>query len=111
MSYSFKKNQRLLKKQCFQRVIARDKKKVGSYLRIYYHLSDGFSSKLGITASSYFGNAIERNLFKRRIREIFRKNHHTINKSIEIVIYPQKAAKKTSYSTLHNEFLFLLKNI
>ena len=111
LSYSFNKNHRLLKKKCFQRVISCNKKKNGRFIKIYYRTNTILSSKMGITASSYFGNAIERNFFKRRMREIFRLNKCNFTKPLEIVVYPQKKAKEISYSALKQEFISLIKEI
>jgi ribonuclease P protein component len=68
-------------------------------------------SKMGLTAPSSFGNAAERNLFKRRLREIFRKHQHEIPKPLKIVIYPLRRAKNSSYLELEEEFIALLKKI
>ena len=112
MSYSLKKTDKLLKKKNFQKVISADNKKVGKKIRVHYRFQyDSLNPKLGITASSYFGNAIERNFFKRRMREIFRKNRTLINKSLEIVVYPKHTAKHASYDELKQEFLFLLNDV
>lgn len=110
MKYTFKKNQRLLNKSSFTRIVSADNKRVGAFIRIYYQKISSIKPKLGITASSYFGNAIERNFFKRQIREVFRQNQHRIDKSLQVVIYPQKSAKNASYRDLQEEFLLLLSD-
>lgn len=111
MRHKFKKTQRLLKKTCYQKVLSAEKKRNGVYLRINFSFSPSFPIKLGITASSHFGNSVERNFFKRRIREIFRQNCHLINKPLDVVVYPHSSAKKASYQDLHNDFLNLVKDI
>lgn len=80
-------------------------------MRIYFRYNLSKHPKIGITASSYFGNAIKRNRFKRHIREIFRKNISDINPSLEIVVYPRKDAKNALYKDIEEEFLGLLDKI
>lgn len=111
MKYKFKKNQRLLTKKCFQRVLSGEKKKLGTYLKLNFSPSVSFPPKLGITASSHFGNAAQRNLFKRRIREIFRQNWEAIAKPVDIIVYPMVKAKKASYNDLKSDFLSLMLEI
>ncbi len=52
---------------------------------IYYKKNDLDHSRLGISASKKFGNAIKRNLFKRIIRETFRLNE-VKNSSFDILV-------------------------
>jgi ribonuclease P protein component len=109
--YCLNKNQRLLKKSSFQKVIASNQKLCGTYIRVFYLLSPLKEPKIGLTTPSNFGNAAQRNLFKRRMREIFRRQQREINRSLEIIIYPLKPAKNCSYLELEDEFLSLLKKI
>lgn len=111
MRFKLKKNQRLLTKRCYQRVLSAEKKRLGTYLKINFSPADSFPPRLGITASSHFGNAAQRNLFKRRIREIFRQNWHSFTQQVDIVVYPYPDAKKVSYNDLKNDFLSLVLKI
>ena len=52
-----------------------------------YVRQNGFGvSRLGITASRKVGNAIRRNRWKRRIREIFRRNRELWPECVDIVV-------------------------
>jgi len=76
---------------------------------IDYLFTDKDFSRLGISATTRFGKAHHRNRFKRRIREIFRKNTHLFSKHLDINIRPTPLAKKATYFELEEEYLSLLK--
>lgn len=56
--------------------------------------------RFGITASTKVGNAVERNLVKRRLREIYRRNPLRWADGIEIVVIARKAAAEASFAAL-----------
>lgn len=61
-------------------------------------------ARLGITASRRFGNAPERNRFKRLVREAFRQNR-SILPSLEIHVIPRQMAKKAKLHHIAEELL------
>ncbi len=48
--------------------------------------------RLGISISRRVGNAVLRNLWKRRIREAFRLQQHQLPNSVDLVVRPRKGA-------------------
>jgi ribonuclease P protein component len=61
-------------------------------------------SRLGLSVSRRYGRAHERNLFKRRLREIFRQQDPPLNLPVDIVIIPGKAAKSADFAKLQEDF-------
>jgi ribonuclease P protein component len=63
--------------------------------------------KLGLSVSRKVGKAHDRNLLKRRLREIFRLHQHEMNENIEIVFIPKKETCELSYIQLEKSVLLL----
>jgi ribonuclease P protein component len=59
--------------------------------------------RLGITVPVRFGSSVERNLFKRRVREAFRKSTLRSKSNIDINVRPQKTLP-LSFSSLVSFF-------
>ena len=59
-------------------------KVVTSHLVLVGRVTSG-SGRLGVVASKKVGNAVARNLAKRRIREFYRKNRHLVG-GIDLVV-------------------------
>lgn len=61
--------------------------------------------RLGIIASRRVGNAVKRNLGKRRMREIFRMNSESIPNNVEIVVVLRSSFDQYSYAKMESRFL------
>ena len=67
---------------------------------------EGFNGiRLGIVASRRVGNAVARNLLKRRIREIFRLNQEKLVRGVDVVVVLRAAASRLEYGKLEQHFL------
>jgi len=53
------------------------------------------------------GGAVQRNLFKRQIREIFRLNQARLSAGLELVVIPRKEVTAWSYQELEMRFFSL----
>lgn len=65
--------------------------------------------KIGITASGRYGCAVERNRFKRLVREVFRLNQKDLPANWELHVVPRQNAKKARYQDVQAELLKLLR--
>jgi len=55
------------------------------------------------------GGAVQRNVLKRRIREIFRLNQSKLIQGVELVIIPRKEAVVLSYQDLEKRLILLFE--
>ena len=82
--------------------------------RIVIHWADNGLGhpRLGLVVSTRYGNAVQRNRFKRRIREIFRTHKNEIG-ARDVVVLPSKRpeARDSTYEELADSFLKLLTRI
>ena len=85
--FSFGKKERLAKGTQFKEVMNEGQKhRTGTFCTVFF-LPNGLNRKrLGIIASKKIGNAVARNLTKRKIREVFRHIKGRIEPAMDIVI-------------------------
>lgn len=69
------------------------------------------SSRLGLKVSKKFGHAAQRNLFKRRIREIFRCHPKLLSGNYSLVISPRSKARDAPFCTLQKDFNQLITSL
>ncbi|PIQ96850.1 MAG: ribonuclease P protein component [Nitrospinae bacterium CG11_big_fil_rev_8_21_14_0_20_56_8] len=102
--FSFRKNERLAKREQFDKVLSRGKRKRVENLFTLYLLPNGHQQgRLGIIASRKVGSAVKRNLVKRRIREVFRKIKHRIRPAMDIVVITGRELVPLPYSVLEQK--------
>lgn len=111
-SLAFGKNKRLLSNTEFRRIFKYGKRVSLPALTLIYRFRDQSSApkspKLGLSVSRKVGKAHDRNLLKRRLREIFRLHQHEFLENSEIVLIPKKETCELSYIELENSFFKLL---
>jgi len=88
--------------------IFNQKKRVsGKYFNIFYQLSENDSFRFAISIGKKYGNAVKRNLMKRRIREIIRKSKDVI-KPFDFVVVVKPDSSELNFETVKKEMLKLL---
>lgn len=95
MKYKFSKQNRITHRHDFRLVSTQGEKIHTPYFTLYIRKGVSSWPKLGISARKTFGKAHQRNYFKRRIRDIFRKKIPYLPQDTEIHI-------KLNYSLKEN---------
>jgi ribonuclease P protein component len=113
-SKAFGPAQRLLKASEFNRVFKQGRRLSQPELTVAYRVRpsrDGqvYPPRLGLSVSKKVGGAVQRNLLKRRIREIFRLNQEKIGLGVEVVVIPRKEASGLSYQELEDRIFSLFE--
>ncbi len=103
--YSFPKTCRLLKSFEFREVSKGGRRHYGRLLTIHWTESPKAPSKLGITVTKKFGKSHERNLFKRRIREIFRQTSPSLFRPLNMNVRPLEGAKNAGWDAIKAELV------
>jgi ribonuclease P protein component len=85
--FSFGKRERLAKRPQFKTVMDQgQKRKIENVCTLFFLPNDLNEKRLGIIASKKVGNAVVRNLAKRKIREVFRRIKGLIEPTMDIVV-------------------------
>ena len=105
MSVSFRKYERLRRKNEFYRVYQQGKKISSSSFMLY--LDRDYNRqyrRLGITTSKKVGNAVTRNRCKRLVRELFRRNKEAFPAGSDIIVVVTREMVGKRYADLVAEF-------
>lgn len=111
-SFGFSKAQRLLTQSDFNRVFKQGKRVSTPEWTLAYRVRPSapgrtFVPRLGLSVSRKMGGAVQRNLFKRRMREIFRINQIRLTAGLELVVIPRKEVGVWDYLELEKRFFSL----
>lgn len=90
--FSFRKEERLLKRVQFLNVTESGKKLQARYFIVFVKPNNLDFSRIGLTVSKKVGGAVIRNRVKRIIREFFRLNKGRIDRGIDIVVIAKREA-------------------
>ena len=88
-------------------IIKKNNKVVNKYFVIYFDEKKNDNSRFCISVSKKFGKAHERNLYKRRIKDIIMKNIMKTDKDYVIILREQ--IKRLNYEDIKNNLLYCLK--
>jgi ribonuclease P protein component len=98
-SFSFPKHLRLRKRNEFAFLSKKGRGFAGEKLVCQWMRTESPYVRLGLTVSGKTGSAVERNLFKRRVREAFRICPLKTRNGIDLNVRPQKTLK-TSFQEI-----------
>ena len=107
-SLTFPKAARLLARREFLSLQQRGKKLHGPHFLVIIAPGRTQRSRLGITTSRRFGQAVIRNRMKRLLREFFRVRQHTLLPAIDIIVVPKAGAHQLSPLQIAGELEGLL---
>jgi ribonuclease P protein component len=84
----FRPDERIRRRLDFQQVYARGTKVQSRYCTVFVLRTDRPRGRLGIAATRKLGGAVQRNLAKRLIRDIFRRNKIAVG--FDVVVVPRR---------------------
>ena len=103
MSCRFGPERRLHHRREFLAAFEQGLKLHGRFVTVFLKPSARPASRLGLTVTRKFGDAVRRNLAKRRLREIFRT--HAFPDGLDVVIVPKREFFDASYAALEADVL------
>ena len=92
MNCSFPKSARIRTRRQYQRIAQQADRHPGKCILIEARKNKSSSTKLGITASRHYGNAVKRNRFKRIVREAFRLCRTKLQVGFDLNVKPRQGA-------------------
>ncbi len=110
-NFRFQKSLRLLKKREFLSLKKESRRFYGSCVSIDYAFSAAEAPKLGIAVSKKFGNACERNYFKRCVREAFRTHRSRLPHQIIMQVCPIHGTREPSLVHIVDDMMKLVEKI
>lgn len=87
-SYAFRRSERLLNSFGFKRVLRYGCCFRHGVMRVHFKESSRELSRMGLVVSKKMGNAVARNLIKRRLREIYRRSKSRLPYTQDVVLIP-----------------------
>lgn len=100
---------RLRTRQQYQRMSQKAFKFTGQWILVDVRLTQGPFSRLGITATKRYGDAHQRNRFKRLARESFRLSYSEFKQPFDVVIRPRSRALTATMRDIQQELLFFVE--
>ena len=74
-----------------------------------FTFAPGDAPKMGLVVSRKYGNSVQRNLFKRRCRSLFKTKMIDNNISYSVVVRPR--AQNVSYKSINESFTLLYNQL
>jgi ribonuclease P protein component len=118
MSFSYPKNHKLKSKRSIDLLFTRGKSVSKYPLRLVYAVAndqqmDGEMVKMGVSVSKkYFKHAVDRNYFKRILRETYRLNQHLLRENLTepyIFMFFYQTKDRLSYSEIEQKTIQLFE--
>lgn len=107
MPASFPRSARVRRRGEFTGVFDKGVKRHGRLMSVVVLATPGGGSRLGIAASKKIGGAVERNLAKRRVREVFRAGGRA--EHLDIVVIPRRDVITAPFEHVQREFAALVE--
>lgn len=104
------KNRRLLKASLFREAFAQKRSFVGRLMVLWLREGGGASLRLGVVTSKKVSNrAVDRNLARRRLREVFRDVRDELSGDFDVILIARRRLLSASHEEAGKEFRYLAK--
>lgn len=94
--------QRLKKREEFQQVIKNGKSVANEILVLYYMPNQEKSLRVGFSVGKKIGIAVERNYYKRVLREIMRRYEPKIREGFDLILIARAAIKEKKFQEIED---------
>lgn len=94
--------ERVRRRPEFERIYAAGARIHARFMTLFVLTNGGTAPRFGVAATKKLGSAVERNLAKRRAREVFRR--HKITAGLDIVIVPRREMLDVPFSSLEADY-------
>ncbi|MFC2164437.1 ribonuclease P protein component [Acidobacteriota bacterium] len=111
MSETLAPQERIRKKKEFLFLYKQGNRYRGRYFTLIYLINDLSYSRMAVVASKKVGRAVVRNKVKRRLRTLYRRNKHLLQKNLDFVIIARKEAHEVSWQVLKEDYITALQSI
>lgn len=101
------KKYRLRENSDFKRIYKTSHSISDSNLVLYYRKNNRSNTRLGFSISKKIGKAHERNLLKRQMREIARKNINNLLPGFDLIFIARQKIKGKSYHDVEKSMVYL----
>lgn len=100
---------RLKKSEEFSRVIRKGRSVADQSLVLYLYVNKEGKRRIGFSVGKKIGKAVERNYYKRVLRDIVRRHESHIKAGYDLILIARPAIKEKNYVQIETSFLTLLK--
>jgi len=101
----------LKKNHEFRRLYNKGKSAASNCVVVYCIKNGKPENRLGITVSTKLGGAVQRNRIRRRLKEIYRLNEHSLNTGHNIVLVARSKSGKAGWRELESSVLSLFRKL
>ena len=95
----------------FKRLYNKGKSAASKCVAVYCIRNRTTKNRIGITVSTKLGGAVQRNRIRRRLKEIYRINEHTLHTGYDIVLVARMRSRYAGWRELESSVLFLFEKL
>lgn len=103
-----KKENIIQKKEDFAFIIKNMKPIYSKNFRYHIYKKETNNYRFGFSISKKYGNAVERNLLKRRLKNIIKM--YNIEKGLDIIIMPKTSVREITFNEMKSEIVDTLQS-
>jgi len=96
---------RVRSRRQYQRIAKQATRYVGEWIIVDSSFNRSPLTRLGITASKYYGEAVQRNRFKRIVREAFRLCRHRLRSGLDLNVKPKSTSHSAKTADITEELI------
>jgi len=111
MSETLAPRERIRTKKEFLFLYKKGNRYRGRYFTLIYLTNDLSYSRMAVVASKKVGRAVVRNKIKRRLRALYRKNKHLLQKNLDLLIIAKREGYEAPWQILEEAYLSALQSI